>query len=368
MEVSIVLPCYNEEEGIAICIDKIKKTLPSAEIIVVDNNSTDNSAKIAKKKGAKVVKETEQGYGNALRKGFQEAKGKHIIMADADNTYDFREIKKLLKYKNYDLVLGNRKNSNMKKGSMPFLHRFIGTPSLSRLLKIIFKTKIRDSQSGFRLIKKEALKKMNLQSPGMELASEMIIKAQKLKLKVKETPITYYSRIGESKLNTFRDGWRHLRLILIYGPSHLFLIPGLTLLITGLVLTSTLTFTNITLFGLTLETHPVVIGSIMAILGFNITTLWIFTKVYETEYLNEPHPFTDFINQKLNLEKSLLISLTPLLISIGLLIFILVEWINKGFGELDRIEESIFALTLFIISIQAIFSSFFISILGMKNK
>ncbi len=367
MEISIVIPCKNEQEGIGICIDKIKKTRPDAEIIVVDNNSTDKSAEIARKKGAKVVKETTPGYGAALRKGFKTAKGKYVIMADADDTYDFREIKTLLKYKEYDMVLGNRKNKKMKKGSMPFLHRFVGTPALSKMLRTIFKTKIKDSQSGFRLIKKEALDAMNLQSNGMELASEMIIKATKLKLKVKETPITYHPRKGDSKLNTFNDGWRHLKLILIYGPNYLFLMPGLLLFTLGILLTTTLTFTNINILGITLQEHPQIIGSIITILGFNIITLWSFTKIYEKEHLNEKNKFSEII-KKTNLEKILITGLIPIIISLIIFVNILITWINANFGELQQIRTAILALTLLILGTQIIFSGFFISVLQTKKE
>ncbi|MEK6835362.1 MAG: glycosyltransferase family 2 protein, partial [Nanoarchaeota archaeon] len=234
MKYSVVLPCKNEEATISTCINKIKKVLPKAEIIVVDNNSTDNSALIAKKLHVKLIQEKKQGYGAALLRGFKEASNENIIMCDADNTYDLLELPKLIKYKNYDLVIGRREY--IKKGSMPFLNRYIGNPFLSYLLRKFFKLDVKDAHSGFRLIKKKVLEKLNLKTIGMELASEMLIKAAKNKLKIKEVPVTYYPRIGESKLNPFRDGWKHLRFMLLYSPNYLFLIPGLFLSVLGFLI------------------------------------------------------------------------------------------------------------------------------------
>ena len=368
MEISVVLPCYNEEEILGECLKKIKRALPKANIIVVNNNSTDNSKKIALKEGVKVIDESIQGYGAALKKGFNVAKGDHIIMADCDNTYNFEELPMLLKYKDkYDLVIGNRLNKKQKKGSMPFLHKNVGTPLLTNLINLIFKTKIKDSQSGFRLIKKESLEKMNLQSNGMELASEMIIKAKKNNLLIKEVDITYGLRVGTSKLNTFRDGWRHIRLILIYGPAYLFLIPGLFMLTFGFLIMFILTFFSVSIFGVNLKTHPLIIGSLMSITGYNIIMLWIYTKIYETEYLKEEHEFTKFLYKHFNLEKILLASIVLLIVGALPLISIFLNWLSSDFGDINKMNQAIISLTIILIGIQTIFSGFFMSILGMKH-
>lgn len=214
--VSVVIPCLNEEAGIGNCISKVKKVFDShklkGEIIVVDNGSTDNSARIASYSGAKVVYEPRKGYGNAYLKGFEEAKGGYIIMGDADDSYDFSEIPRFLDaLENHDIVIGNRKH--IKKGAMPFLHRYIGNPLFSCLLKNLFSIKISDSHCGFGAIKKEEFARLGLKSTGMEFASEILIKAKKKNLKMTEIPITYYPRKGKPKLRTFRDGLRHLVLI-----------------------------------------------------------------------------------------------------------------------------------------------------------
>lgn len=213
---SVVMPCLNEEEGVGGCINKIKEVFEHnrilGEVIVVDNGSTDSSAMIASSLGAKVVCQPKKGYGAAYLKGFAEAKGEYILMGDADSSYDFLEIPRFLDaLENHDLVIGNRKY--IKKGAMPFLHRYVGNPFFSWLLKNLFSIRISDSHCGFGAIKKEELARLGLKSTGMEFASEILIKAKKKNLKMAEIPITYYPRKGKPKLRTFRDGLRHLVLI-----------------------------------------------------------------------------------------------------------------------------------------------------------
>lgn len=220
---TILIPCYNEEDTIVECINRAKSFIEkeniNGEILVVDNNSTDNSYDLAKKAGARIIKENMQGYGAALIRGNKEAKGKYIIMGDADCSYDFSCLKPFIKYldKGYDLVVGNRFNKNMEKGAMKFSHKYIGVPILSGLGKILFKIKINDFHCGLRGYKKEKILDLNLKSNGMEYASEIIIKAHIKKLKIKEVPIVLHKdhRVKTTaKLNTIRDGFRHLKLIL----------------------------------------------------------------------------------------------------------------------------------------------------------
>lgn len=218
-KVSVILPCLNEEKGVGICIGKIKEVFDDndieGEIIVVDNGCIDKTSDIAKKLNVNVVYENKKGYGRAYLRGFKEAKGEIIIMGDADNSYDFYEIPRFLKElksSHADFVIGNRKI--LKDHSSPFLHKYIGRPFFSLLLKFLFNIKISDSHCGFGAIKKNSLERLNLRSNGMEFASEILIKSKKNKLKIKEIPIVYYKRIGKSKLRTFRDGFRHLSLIL----------------------------------------------------------------------------------------------------------------------------------------------------------
>lgn len=214
--ISVVMPCLNEEKGIRICIEKAKlgiaETGYSGEIIVSDNGSTDNSVQIAYVAGARVVQQPKKGYGNAYLKGLEEASGKYIVIGDSDTTYDFGEIPRFIKHleEGYDFVNGSRLRGEIKPGAMPWLHRYIGVPLLSGFLNLLFSTSVSDAHCGLRAFTSRAYEKMDLKSTGMEFASEMIISAGRNHLKIKEVPITYYPREGASKLNTFRDGWRHL--------------------------------------------------------------------------------------------------------------------------------------------------------------
>ena len=365
MNYSVILPCKNEEASISICINKIKKVLPNAEIIVVDNNSTDNSALIAKKLNVKVVKEKKQGYGAALLAGFKEASHKNVIMCDADDTYNLLEIPKLIKYKNYDLVIGNR-FGNIKKGAMPLLNR-IGNPFLSFILKKFFKINIKDAHSGFRLIKKKALEKLNLKTSGMEFASEMLIKATKNKLKFKEVPISYYRRKGKSKLNPFKDGWKHLRFMLLYSPNYLFLMPGLFLFLFGFLIMLLLLNGPLQLFNIKLDIHPMIVGSLFTIVGYQIILLWLYAKTYAVNYLGEKDRLINILNKLIKLERGIFIGIIILILGLILNINILIEWINSGFGSLSELRTAVFAFTLVILGIQTIFSSFFLSILGLRR-
>lgn len=220
MLVSVILPCRDEEKSIGLCIKQIQKTLTTNKIkgeIIVSDSSTDNSYKIAKKLDVKIVKHDKEGYGLAIKEGVKAAKGEIIIFADCDGTYDFTEIPRFLEaLKDADMVLGTRLKGKIMKGAMPWLHQHIGNPMLTRLMNLFFGSKITDTQSGFRAIRKDKFESLDLKTNGMEFASEMIIKAVKKNFRIKEIPIKYYKRYGSSKLETFRDGWRHLKYISLY--------------------------------------------------------------------------------------------------------------------------------------------------------
>ncbi|MEK6951612.1 MAG: glycosyltransferase [Nanoarchaeota archaeon] len=368
MKISVVLPCRNEEKTIGVCIGKIRKALKGKDYeIIVSDSSSDRSAIIAKNLGVKIIKHDKVGYGAAYLEGFSQATGDYIIMGDSDNTYDFLDIPRFIDEldRGYDLVIGHRKR--ICKAAMPLLHKYIGNPFLSFLMRIFFHEKIKDSQSGFRAIRKDKLKKLNLQTKGMELASEMIVKAIKNKLKIKEIPITYYPRVGESKLRSFNDGWKHLRFMLLYSPIYLFIIPGLILFILGFCVMIRLLFDSFQLFGLTFFTHPSIIGAFLAMIGYQTISLGLFAKTYAVNNLGEEDRFIEKFNRKLNLEKAIKLSLVVFLIGLAIDLKIVLDWIGSGFGGLEKFNLAIFATTLIIISIQTIFSAFFLSILGIKK-
>jgi len=375
MEVSVVMPCLNEEKTVGICIKKafdyFKNEKIAGEVIVVDNGSIDNSPNIAKSLGAKVLYQPIKGYGSAYLMGLEEAKGQYIIMADADDTYDLQEIGKFLTYlrQGYEFCIGSRFKGKILYGAMPWLHRYVGNPILTWLLNLFFHAKISDAHCGMRAITKEAYKKLQLKTIGMEFASEMVIKALQSKLKIKEIPITYHPREGESKLNSFKDGWRHLRFMLLYSPTYLFLIPGMIMLVIGLVFLLVLLPGPITIGKLYFDIHYMVLGSLLAILGFQTLNLGLYAKGYSlTEHFEESDRFIEWFFKHFNLEKGLIIGGIVTLLGLGINIYILTRWIMTNFGQLSEVRTGLVALTFMVIGIQIIFSSFFLSILGIKRK
>lgn len=374
-KISIVLPCRNEESSIAICIEKIKKAFESIKEkdyeIIVSDSSTDKSAEIAKKfSKVRVIEHDLDGYGNACLKGIKHSKGDYLIVGDSDNTYDFLEIPKFIGEldKGYDLVVGSRFKGEIKKRAMPFLHKYIGTPILNSLLSLFFRKKISDCNSGFRAIKKEALNKLGLKTTGMEFASEMIIKAIKNNLKIKEIPITYSKRIGNSKLKSFSDGWKHLRFMLLYSPNYVFLVPGIFLTVLGFVIMLLILTKSLILFGITFQTHPMFIGSILVILGYQLILTGFFSRIYAHNHLGEKDYKLEKMYRFFNLEKAITAGAIFLLAGFYIFLNILIRWISTNFGELTTINLSIFALTFIILGIQTIFAGFFFSILGIKEK
>ena len=251
VDISVVMPCLNEEGSVGICVKKawegIQKTGRTGEVIVADNGSTDRSVEIAEAAGARIVHQPARGYGNAYLAGFAEARGSIIVMGDADDSYDFTAIQDLVApiiEQGHDYVHGSRLSGQIERGAMSWSHRHIGNPVLTSLLNVLFKLRVSDAHSGFRVFTRDALQQMDLQCEGMEFASEIVIKAAGANLNVTEVPITYHPRIGESKLNSISDAWRHIRFLLLSSPTYLFLVPGLLLLFAGLVGQLTLFWTT----------------------------------------------------------------------------------------------------------------------------
>jgi len=372
-KISVVLPCLNEEATISDCLRKIKEAFEKyhleGEIIVVDNGSTDRSAEIARSFGAKVVEEKKRGYGNAYHRGIAETKGDFIVIGDADNTYDFLEIDKFIKplKQGYEMVIGNR-FAGMKKGAMTFLSR-LGNLILSGILRLFFKTKIRDSHCGMRSFRRQAYDKLNLQTTGMEYASEIIVKAIWQNLKIKEVPISYYPRAGESKLSPWRDGWRHLKFMLLYAPNWLFLGPGVFLFFIGLVLLTAMTFGPVKIGKMILHLHPMFLGALLVLLGYQVFSFGLLTKLYAySQKLMPKSKLVDFYLKHFSLEKILVIGLIIFLIGLGLSISVYLIWAKAGFGALFEIRKSLTSITLMILGIQVIFTGFFYNILRIAIK
>lgn len=370
IEVSIVMPCLNEEETIGICIEKCKKVFKekniAGEIVVSDNGSTDRSIEIAASLGARVVHQPEKGYGSAYRKGIEAAEGKYIIMGDSDDTYEFLEIERFVNplREGYDFVIGSRFKGTILPGAMPWANRYIGNPILSGMLRLFFHTDISDSHCGIRGFTKEAYRKMNLKTTGMEFASEMVMRALKTKLKIKEIPITYHPRLGESKLNSFRDAWRHIRFMLLYSPNYLFLVPGLFLMFLGIIAQISILFGMIRIHGEAFDAHMMVLASMCSILGFQIGNLGLCAKTYAfSEGFEENSRVLAVFYRFFRLEHGILLGFFIFLIGFIMDFYIMIKWINFKFGPIGEVKLAILALTFIIIGIQTVFSSFFLSMM-----
>jgi glycosyltransferase involved in cell wall biosynthesis len=377
IDVSVVIPTLNEEKTIGICIDKINKIFQDHEIngeIVVSDSSTDSTPEIAKSKGARVIHPKEKGYGNAYLEGINASKGKYIIIGDADDTYDFLEIPKFLdplRNKEADFVIGNRFGGGIEKGAMPLLHRYIGNPLLTKILNLFFHGKISDAHCGMRGFTRETWKKLDLKTGGMEFASEMIIKAIQKKLVIKEVPIKLYPRNGsDAKISSFTDGWRHLRFMMLLAPNYLFMIPGLLLFGTGLGLMGLLLFGPLRIGAIKLDIHPMVLGSLLTLFGFQIILYSFIVKEYGvTEGLIPESRTIHFYHSHFNLESGLLLGGVITIVGFIFNLWILLAWISKGMGAMpvSSLRIAILALTIFIIGIEIMFTSFVMSIFNIKH-
>lgn len=376
-KLSIILPCLNEELSIRKCISDIQKELDAKikyEIIVVNNNSTDESGKILDEiknlnSNVKVFFEKNIGYGSACKKGFDNAKGKYLLMMDIDQTYPSNKIMDFVSEldKGNEFVIGNRFTGTMEKNSMPHLHKFIGNPVLSFILRLFFKTKVRDSHCGMRAIRKSSYEKIKLKTLGMEFASEMVIKVLKQKLKISEIAISYHPRIGESKLKSFRDGWRHLRFMLLYSPIYLFLAPGIFLFVVGFVSMFVIYFTKINLAGIQLIVHPIFVSSLLMITGYQLIIFTGFAKSYAMTHLEEKSPELEKILKVLSIEVAVIFGTIVIIFGALVYVFILYKWISSNFGSLNEIKNGVIGLTLMVLGVQTISSAFMLSILGIKE-
>lgn len=369
MDVSIIIPALNEEGIVgktvkSVPLKKLKENGLETEIVVVDNASTDNTAQEATNAGARVVREEKRGYGNAYLRGFREAKGDIIVMGDADGTYPFETtyefIQPILKG-DADMVMGSRLKGDIQKGAMPALHRYIGNPFLTWLLNVLFKTGISDAHCGMRAFKKDALGKLNLQSPGMEFASEMVIEASHANLKIAEVPITYYPREGESKLSSFADGWRHLRFMMLYRPTPFLLAPGLVVLLLGISLVIAVSSMGES------RMHSLILGSLLVIIGYQMLLAWVhFGAFGETYGVNKSSAVNKFLSYH-SLVRELLLGLVFIVIGFIIGINVLYTWSAGGFGGLFQVQNAMMALILFILGIQTIFSGIFVSLMLLNN-
>jgi glycosyltransferase involved in cell wall biosynthesis len=370
--VSVVIPCLNEEENIEACVvaalDALRDAGLSGEVVVADNASEDRSAELATAAGARVVHEPRRGYGSAYLAGFAAARGKYIVMGDADLTYDFNEIPNFVRELDdgAQLVMGDRMD-NIQPGAMHWLNRYVGNPVLSGTLNLFFKTGIRDAHCGMRAVRRDVLPQLDLRTTGMEFASEMVIRASKEKLDIREFPITYHPRGGETKLSRVRDGWRHLRFLLVHSPTHLFVWPGAVIGLLGLVLTL-MSVSGVEIFGRQWQLHATVAGGLGMIVGVQIISLGLCAHAYGSYFMNEKDPWFDRMRARFRLEHGLLLGVFVTGIGLVAGAVILGIWIGNGFGSLSEERLAILAATFVTIGLQIIFSSFLLSILGLRRR
>jgi glycosyltransferase involved in cell wall biosynthesis len=379
---TILMPCLNEEETLASCIQKAKTSVETVgectEILVADNGSTDNSVKIAETLGARVVTVKEKGYGSALRGGISAARGKWIVMGDADDSYDFSRISPFVEKlkQGFDLVVGcrlPRGGGIIEPGAMPWKHRWLGNPVLSLIGRTFFRCPINDFHCGLRAFSKRAYEKMELQTTGMEFASEMVIKATIKNLKIGEVPITL-GKDGRSRpphLRSWRDGWRHLRFMLLFSPRWLFLIPGLILTIVASAGMLLLSYSQFNLGRLILDAGTMAVTSAALLVGIQLIAFAGFTKVFAiAEGLLPSDPAFAKLFRFINLERGVLLGLVIFLLGGFLLIRALLIWKGASFGVIsysENLRRVIPAVTLIAAGVQVIFSSFFLSVLGLKT-
>jgi glycosyltransferase involved in cell wall biosynthesis len=379
-ELSIVMPCLNEAETLATCIHKAQAFLRSnkiaGEIIVADNGSSDGSRIIAKKNGARVVKVPLRGYGAALMGGIRAARGRYIIMGDADDSYSFNDLAPFVAKlrEGYDLVMGNRFKGGIRPGAMPSLNRYLGNPILSGIGRLFFGSPAGDFHCGLRGFSKEAIEALDLQTTGMEFASEMVVKATCYGLKVIEVPTTL-SPAGRSRqphLKRWQDGWRHLRFLLIYSPRWLFLYPGAAFMAFGLVAMFTLMSGPKTIGGVTFDVHTMLYAAMLVIIGLQIVAFALFSKVFAINARLLPADArVEFALKVVTLERGLILGLLLSLIGMAGSIYAFIVWGRTSFGPLvpaSMMRVVIPSLTFLAVGIQIVFMSFFLSVLGLKHK
>jgi len=379
-QVSIVMPCLNEAETLAACIGKARHFLSSnhivGEIIVADNGSTDGSVDLAKAMGVRVVHVDQKGYGNALRGGFEAAQSKYVIMGDADDSYDFSNLMPFIEAleNGYDLVIGNRFKGGIMTGAMPFLHRHLGNPILSWIARLFFKSNIGDFHCGLRGFKRDILLSLNLQTTGMEFASEMIVKAVMRGIRIKEVPIILYpdGRSRPPHLRTWADGWRHLKFLLLYSPRWLFLYPGILLAIFGVFVSALLIDGPQKLGSITLDINTLLYAAFLIIMGVQSVLFSLFTYVFGVNTgLLPKDRVTEKLIRQLGLEKGILFSIGMIFLGFIASVGALVYWSQNHFGEIDptfSMRLAIPGAVLFTLGFQTLFASFFLSILNTKLK
>ena len=375
-EVSVVIPCLNESRSIAACVDQAKSALAAegmnGEVVVSDNGSTDGSVKIAESHGARVVHTAIKGYGSALRNGIEQAQGKFIILGDADGSHDFREIGRFVaKWREgADFVMGNRLGGEIKDGAMSWHHRHLGTPVLTGLVNLFFGARVTDINCGMRGMTRELAAQLDFRTNGMEFASESLIKAAKAGARIAEVPITMWPdrRDRPPHLRTFRDGWRHLRIIMLSAPNWLFLLPGTALVLSGFAIVLWLSQGPAFAGKVELNTNTISLAMMLILLGVHVFSIGLFVKVFcYTERLSRAQVGLERWLKRLKLEHGLILGAGLMMAgSIGDS-YALHSWIARGFGQLEAVRTVFFSSLALFLGVEIVFSSVFLSMLGIAR-
>ena len=370
-EITVVIPCLNEERAVGNVVDQafegIRRAGRPGEVIVVDNGSTDSTAEVAAAHGAQVLTEPRKGYGSAYLTGLAAASGEFVVMGDGDETYPLQDLGPFVDRlaAGDDIVIGSRFKGTIHGDAMPALNRFVGNPILTGLLNVLFGVKVSDAHCGMRAVRRDALPALDLHATGMEFASEMVFKAYRRGLTVSEIPIDYYPRTGESKLNRFGDAWRHVRFMLLYSPSWLYLVPGAMLLLLGLAGMIVLASGPVDVFGRTWQIHTMLGFVALTLLGAQVIQLGVFARTYARVRIGERDPLLDRLGRGLRLEHGLLAGFLLVLLAIAGLAAVGIEWASDGFGALGRAYETALLVTLFGLGLQLVFGAFFLALLTM---
>jgi hypothetical protein len=377
IEVSVVMPCLNEARTVGRCIDKARRALEemgvAGEIIIADNGSSDGSPHIAKEHGARVVHVNRRGYGSALQAGIAAARGRYVIMGDADDSYDFSDLQPFIAQlrQGHDLVMGNRFRGGIQPGAMPWSHRYIGNPILTGTLNLFFHSPIGDAHCGLRGFRKDAYERLGLQTPGMEFASEMVVKACLNRQKITEVPITLHpdGRDRPPHLRSFHDGWRHLRFLLLLCPLWLYLIPSFCLMGIGSLLMIWLTPGPRPVGRVVFDVHTMLLGCLFLLLGYQTLWLWAYARKYGwSNGILPESPIMDRIWTHFNLERCLCAGAALLLMGVGLNAWLVYHWCGEHLGPLDvqtTLRFALWGFTAMVLGVQTIYGSFFYSMLSL---
>lgn len=380
LTVTILMPCLNEAETLAFCVRlavaALRDNNVAGEVLIADNGSTDGSQQIAREEGARVVDVPVRGYGAALMAGIADARGKYVLMADADASYDFGHLPRFLAKleEGHDLVMGNRFKGEIKSGAMPPLHKYLGNPVLSFIGRLFFGIPVGDFHCGIRAMRRDAILSLELHTTGMEYASEMVVRSSLAGLRITEVPTTLSpdGRTRAPHLRTWRDGWRHLRFLLLYSPRWLFLLPGIITFFVGLIISLWLIGGPRTVGRWTFDVDTLTYALGLVLIGAHISVFAVSAKVFATqEGFLPPNPKFERIFQYITLETGLLFGCLLLLLGAGILGYALHIWSAAGFGDLSpqyMLRLTLPSATCFMLGVEAIFGSFFLSLLGMKRR